>query len=394
MASSCRSRALAAAVVAAVCAAPLQSQTPPAPRARGAAGPLILAGRAVLVGGRDTTPLARALVVAHRIGRAAQGPIDSQPADGGGRFRFRVARPDTTAMYVVSTRYRGIGYFSTPVPATDPAAADTLTLAVYDTSSSGAPLQIGVRHVVISAPGTDGARDVLDIVQVQNLGPTTRVQKDSASATWRMRLPAGVQSFQVAQSDVPESAVARDGDTVLVRAPFPPGGKQVVLTYVVPASERRLAVPIDQPAARLEMLIEDSSATASGAGLVPADPVQLEGRTFRRFTAAHVAAGQVADLGFGSRGRTNLTWLAVVLSAALLAAGGWAATRRRPGAAPPGGGAAPAEPEGGDALLRQIVALDERYASRRAEVAPAEWAEYQNKRAALKARLAERLARR
>ncbi len=356
----------------------------------------MVAGRVVRVTatGRDTTPVARALVVAHHIGRAVQGPIDSARSDAAGRFRFRVSRPDTAAMYVVSTRYDGIGYFSAPVPASDRAAADTITLTVFDTSSAGAPLELGVRHVVVAAPGADGSRDVLDIVQVENPGSTTRVAKDSAAVTWRMRLPADVQGFQVGESDVPASAVTRAGDTVLVRAPFPPGAKQLVLTYVVPGSAGKLVVPIDQPAARLEMLVEDSGATAGGAGLAPGNPVQLEGRTFRRFSATHVAAGQVADLGFRGGPRRNLTWLAVALSALLLGAGAWAAARRRgpPGAAggAPGGGAQ----EDGDALLRQIVALDERYAAGQGSVPPGEWAEYQKKRASLKARLAERLARR
>jgi hypothetical protein len=54
---------------------------------------------------------------------------------------------------------------------------------------------------------------------------------------------------------------------------------------------------------------------------------------------------------------------------------------------------APAQPDQ-DTLLRQIVALDERYAARLAETPPAEWSAYQSKRASLKAQLAGRLAQR
>ncbi len=361
--------------------------------------PLVLAGRAVHVSGRDTTPLAGAVVVAHHIGVRDQGPLDSLRSDAAGRFRFRIASPDTAAMYVVSTRYAGIGYFSAPVAAKAREGADTMQLAVYDTASAGAPLQIGMRHIVVSAPGNDGARDVLDIVQVANTGPTTRVGRDSTAPTWRMLLPRGAESFHVGESDVPETAVRQAGDTVLLSAPVPPGEKQLVMTYVWPRGAGRLRVPIDQPTARLELLVEDSSATASGAMLAAANPVQLEGRTFRRFSASRIAAGDLASVGFsGGSGTRNLGWLAVVLAAGLLAVGGWAATRRR-AAALAGAGAGPAAPAPApgaddDVLLRRIVALDERYASRQAQTPPAEWAEYQRTRAALKAELAGRLARR
>jgi hypothetical protein len=357
-------------------------------------GPLVLAGRAVLVRGRDTTVLRGVEIVAHRIGLREQGPVDSLRSDAAGRFRFRVMRPDTGAMYVVSTRYAGIGYFSTPFSTKDRAGTDTIRLAVYDTSATGSPLAVAVRHLVISRADKDGSRDVLDIVQVANPGVTTRVPGDSADATWQMRLPRAVQSFHVGEGEVPSSAVRQAGDTVLVHAPFPPGEKQVVVTYVVPRGVATLRVPIDQATARLELLVEDSNVTASGAALVAANPIRLESRTFRRFSASKVPAGQTVEIVFGGgTGAGNLGWLAVVLSAVLLGVGGWAAARRKGIVAPAGGAAADAVPER-DALVRQIVALDERYAGREAEAPPAEWAAYQAKRAALKAQLAGRLAQR
>jgi hypothetical protein len=294
LASSCRSGPLAAALGLLAAAAPLGAQGRP--------GPLVLAGRAVRVAGRDSAALAGALIVAHHIGQREQGPVDSLRSDAAGRFRFRIASPDSGAMYVVSTLYAGIGYFSEPVSVREPGGADTLRLAVYDTSSSGAPLNVGMRHVVVSAPGADGSRDVLDIVQVANPGATTRVARGGAAPTWRMRLPEGVQSFHVGESDVPATAVRQSGDTVLLSAPIPPGVKQLVMTYVLPRGEGALQVPIDQPTARLELLVEDSSASASGAMLAAANPVQLEGRTFRRFSASRIAAGEAASVRFGTRG--------------------------------------------------------------------------------------------
>jgi hypothetical protein len=383
LASSCRSGALAAAL-GLLAAAPLGAQ---------GTGPLVLAGRAVRVAGADSVALAGATIVAHHIGMREQGPVDSLRSDAAGRFRFRIASPDTAAMYVVSTLYAGIGYFSEPVSVRERAGADTLRLAVYDTSSAGAPLEVGMRHLVVAAPGSDGSRDVLDIVQVANPGTTTRVPRGGTAPVWRMRLPGGVESFHLGDSDVPATAVEQAGDSVVMRAPVPPGVKQLVMTYVLPRGAGTLRVPVDQPTARLELLVEDSSATASGAMLAAANPVQLEGRTFRRFSASRIAAGQTATVSFGKRGGgRRLGWVAIVLAAALLGLGAWAAARQRGRAVGAKGPAAP--PPDDDPVLRQIVALDERYAARQAETPPAEWQEYQRKRAALKAELAGRLARR
>ena len=358
------------------------------------AGPLTLSGRVVRVRGADTVPLPGLRIVAHRVGTDRQGPVDSLRSDPLGRFSFRVARPDTGAMYVVSTLYAGIGYFSAPYSAAARAGSDSILLSVFDTSSTGSPLDVAVRHLVVSAADRDGSRDVLDIVQVANPGTTTLVSRDSAP-TWRMRLPHGIESFRVGEGDVPSDAVRRAGDSILVRAPFPPGIKQVVGIYVVPQGMRTLRIPIDQPTARLEVLVEDSLANASGAALAAANPLQLEGRTFRHFSSTRVVRGETAEITFGAAaGGRSLAWVAIALSALLLASGGYIAARRRAGAgAAPEAPSAPAAADQ-DALVRQIVALDERYASRRAETPSEEWAAYQTKRASLKAQLAGRLARR
>ena len=393
---------LGLAAAALLAAAPAWAQRPaagrrPAPAARAPAspapaapaGPLVLAGRVVRVRGADSLPLPGVRVVAHRVATDRQGPLDSLRSDARGRFAFRVAHPDTAAMYVVSTLYAGIGYFSTPVSPTAPAGSDSIVLPVFDTSSAGAPLDVAVRHLVVSAPDqADGSRDVLDIVQVSNPGTTTMVSRDSAP-TFRMLLPRGIESFRVGEGDVPASAVTRVGDSVLVRAPFPPGVKQVVVMYVVPQGLKTLRVPVDQPTAQLEVLIEDSLASATGAALASANPLEIQGRTFRHFSSTRAVRGETAEIGFGAPGGgRNLTWLAIAFAALLLAGGGWVATRRRGAAAP-----APA-PEAPDVLVRQIVALDARYEGRQAETPPEEWAGYQSRRAALKARVAERLARR
>ena len=159
MASSRRSGLFAAALLSLPAAGTAQS-----------AGPLVLAGRLVVARGRDSLSLAGHVVVAHRIGGDRQGAVDSVASDAAGRFRFVIARPESTSLYVVSSRYAGIGYFSEPFGSRARGGADAITLAVYDTATAGAPLAVAVRHLVITRPEADGTRKVLDIVQVRTAG--------------------------------------------------------------------------------------------------------------------------------------------------------------------------------------------------------------------------------
>ncbi len=358
--------------------------------------PLVLAGRLVRVGAADSTPLA-GTVLAHRISEAAQGAVDSARTDARGRFRFRIAAPESGAVYVVSARHAGIGYFSQPFTSEARTGADAITLAVFDTASAGPPLAIAVRHLVVQAPEAGGARRVLDLTQVLNAGTTTRVARDSLTPVWSGRLPAGAEGPAAGAGDVPANAVRFVDGRIEVAAAFPPGQKQIVVTYTLPDDARELVLNVDQPIGRLEVLVEDSTAAPAGA-LQPDEPLTLEGRRFAHFAGGGLAAGTRAAVRFGrdSRSRGLAGWL-IVGAAALALAGGAVLAARRARPAPLSEGAAakapgPAElPD--ERLLAAIVALDARYEGREAAVSPAEWLEYQRRRAELKAALAARVAR-
>ena len=349
-------------------------------------GPLALAGRLVRLRGADSTGLAGAMVIAHRITPEWQGPVDSMRTDAAGRFRFRVsAGGDTSAVFVVSTRYQGIGYFSEPVPARAPAGAGAMVLVVFDTSAGGPPLQISVRHLVLTAPKEDGSRPVLDIIQITNPGTTTRVGADSSTPTWSTRLPDGIAEFGVGESEVSASAISYANGRVSVTAPFPPGIKQVVVTYVAPRGTSRLTLPIEQPTTRLEVLVEDSSTTMEG--LRQREPVTLEGRVFAHFAGDSLPAGGSAEIRFSrAPGGQRLGWIAVIAAAVALSAGAYAVVRR-PAAAPPAAGPSM------ETLLAQLVSLDERYEGKEQGTPPPEWSQYRQRRNALKSQLAARIGR-
>jgi hypothetical protein len=354
------------------------------------AAPLVaqsVTGRVVRPSDGDTVPVPGARVVLHRVGQAEQGPVDSVPSGPDGRFRFSLAR-DTATLYLLSARYQSIEYFTLPLdraPGRDP---ESVTLVVHDTSSR-APVTVSARHLVIPRPGEDGTREVLDLVLLANAGTETRVAPDSLGASWSGLLPTGSEGLELGDSDVSPDAVTRRGDSVIVSAPISPGQKQLAFQYHLPGGRQAIQLPMSGEAVALNVLIEESGATASGPGLAEADTQTIEGRSFRRWSGDVPANAviRIALPGGGAGSTPVIAALVAVLALALLVAAWRILPRRTPVPTPFGGGA------DADLLLNQIAALDARYQGREAETPAEEWARYLDRRATLKAAATSALAR-
>ncbi|MGH7519583.1 MAG: hypothetical protein ACREOC_19285, partial [Gemmatimonadales bacterium] len=291
---------------------------PPALAAQAAA-----AGSVVKVVGGDSIPVPRARVVLHRIGREIQGPLDSAATDRRGRFRFRFAA-DTSSIYLVSARWGGIEYFSTPVHL-NPARPDTgLRIVVADTSST-VPIELVARHLVLAPPGADGSRNIVDLVVLRNGGDRTRVAPDTVRPSWRGPLPVGTVGLEVGQGEFSSSAVTRRGERLLFFAPIPPGEKQVVVEYRLPAGSRHTRLVLDQPTPLLNILVAEPGVEISGPGIAFADTQVIEGRTYRRWTGSG-AAGTAVRLSFPAA-PVALRWilpaLVAIVAAAFVLGGAW-----------------------------------------------------------------------
>lgn len=324
----------------------------------------------------DSTPVPGTRVVLHQVGRALQGPRDSTRTDRRGRFRFSF-RPDTSALYLVSVRHSGIEYFSPPVH-TNPTRPDTaIRVIVYDTSSA-APVSLEARHLVLTRPGEDGSRSVLDLIVLLNGGQRTRVAPDSAGASWGGLLPGGTIGLELGESDVSPEAVTRRGDSILVAAPLAPGEKQVTVQYVIPAGRKDLELRFTEPVSMVNVLAEENDVVVSGGRLALADSQVLQGRSFLRWTGA-VPAGGTLRVSLPGRGPVP-DWLLPSLVAAVvlvLGGAGWYFLARRPGS--------PAVTSAG--LLDAIAALDARYLGREGNTSAEDWDSYQTERRRLKAQL-------
>ena len=332
--------------------------------------------------GADTAPAPGIRVLLHRVSRDSQGPIDSANADARGRFRIRF-RADSGALYLLSARYRGIEYFSSPVHA-DPERPDTaIRLFVYDTSST-TPVRIASRHIVVARPAEDGTRSVLELLVLRNEGVLARVSSDSTRPVWAVALPAGSSQVQVGESDFSSDAVTQRGDSMLVLAPISPGDKQLTLGYLLPGDQQTVDFLLDTGVV-VNVLVEEGATRVSGGRLTLSDSQLVQGRWFHRWSG-RITQPPGVRLTLPRVGRTPRLLLAgLVLGVALvLGLAAWRVTAPRR--------AARSQPMAPAQLIEALAELDARYAGRESEVPVDEWSRYHEDRARLKAELETALA--
>ena len=279
-------------------------------------------------------PLARTRVVLHEVSMGGGGrPIDSTTTDALGRYRLTISHPDSTALYVVSSWHAGIAYFSEPVVPGRSGPAPLRALYVYDTSSAGPAVRVARRLVTVAKLKRDGSRDVLELVELENPGPATRVAADTLRPTWAGAIPAMAIQFQVGQGDLSARAVTLQGDSVAVFGPIPPGErKQLSYSYVLPATARRVDLPIDQPTEEVDLLLEDTAAVVRATRLDSLGIEAIEGRRFARYRTPALSAGAPLAIAFSARplGADALVPVIVALAGLALAIGFVVALRRKP----------------------------------------------------------------
>lgn len=346
---------------------------------------LRLEGQVLRVGGTDSIPLPDAWVVLHEVTMDGGGPRDSVRTGRDGAYRIGVRAPDTTALYMVSTSYRGLTYFSQVHTARD-TSGPLPPLVVYDTSSTGPTVTVAQRHIIVRDAEGSNRRSILELVALANDGDRTRTAGEPPRPTWVGRLPAAATNFVVGQGDVSAEAVQRVGDSLVVTAPIPPGVKQLVFTYEVPGG-RELRLPVDQAAERLLVLVADTGAVVTEGPLMRRGVEVFDDTQFALFSGAAPAGGDAMVFAFSARRFSPGVAPALIAGfAALLLLVAIPLLRKR---SPETVLAAPSETP--EVLARAIAALDAEH--ERGLRSDADVAAYRAQRAALKQRLADLLAR-
>jgi hypothetical protein len=345
---------------------------------------------------QDPLPVPSIVVTLHQVTRAGGHPLDSMRTDRAGRFSFHYPAPaDSTAIHFVSVAYAGITYFSAPLR--DPIIrGEDADLTVFDTTSKPVTITQRGRHIVVSAPSANGSRSVIEVFELSNDTSVTRIAPPDGS-TWSGGIPASATAFHVGDGDISADAVTAKDARVDVVAPIAPGLKQLSFSYDLPAKAFPLSIPAEHHTDVLEVLIEDSLGVASGAGLAEVDPVNVDERHFRRFTARDVAPSAVVRVAIATPPRVSrgafIAIVALALGAAMLVVLARSTWRGRRAGGGTTGRYEPPWASDPDALARRIAALDAEF-ERVASPTPEAREVYELKRADLKARLADAIARR
>lgn len=290
-----------------------------------------VSGRALL-GGRDTVPLPNAWVVLHRVTRDSGGPIDSVRTDARGRYRLPLRNADSTGLYVVSVWYDSLASFSLPLNVLGRPAVHVEDLFVFRATTGGPPIRLARRLATVARAGEDGSREVLEILELENTGYTTRITRDTLQPTWAGRVPDNAGQLQGGQGDISPDAIIFRNDSVQVLGPIPPGaGKQLSYGYSLPAGARTLVLPIDQLTVEVNLLVEDTTAHVNAPGIQPLGVNEIEQRRFAAYKAGPLQPGDRVEISLPSTGfrpQAVLPYVIAVLAAGMVAALIWALKKK------------------------------------------------------------------
>jgi len=316
-----------------------------------------VSGRVVRPGERAMVGVPDVWVTLHRVGQDTAGPIDSMRTDSRGRYAFHYRRTGSAdAVYFCAAIFRGVAYLSRPLLAGLTTGADA-EIEVFDTTSGPLALHVQGRHVVIGAATADGHRTVQEVYELSNDSSVALVSSDDARPTWSAPIPALASGVRAGQGDVSPAALHAEAGRVVSVAAFAPGLKQLSFSYDLPATAFPLSLGVDRVTSVLEVLVEDSLARVSGAGLREVAPAAVGGRTFLRFLGHDAPAGSAVTVAvpLARRQPTIPPVLAPIIAvvAGLVLVIALALTDRRRKAGVPALAA--------ERLARRIAALDEAF---------------------------------
>ncbi len=267
-------------------------------------------------------------VVLHRVSAFFTGEVDSATVGPDGTFLLRIAdppAPDGTDAYFVSVRWDEVLYFG-PAITEAPQPGALYTIQAYPTAeASTAPPLVRVRNLFLEPADPGPGWRALDLFELRNTSAATLVSGPEG-ATWSYSMPPGAVELAVGESDLSPDATSFSDGRVHVSSALRPGESVYLFRYRLPGDVVR--IPLEGATASMELLVREPAGDLVVEGLAPAEPVELDGGTYRRFAGREMApATVVLRPGSASVPVASIPVLAAALAVVLAVAGAFAAMR-------------------------------------------------------------------
>ena len=263
------------------------------------------------------------------------GPVTK--TDEFGRFRFANIASSDSVTRTIATKFQGVEYRAVVRPQQGAGSAQSVDLAVYD-SSDDVKLQADISHLVIEVDPATRDLTVLEIAIISNstdktLIPGTKGPSGSGRSLW-FPLPPGALHPEVTEGLDSVSSFSDEGG-LGYSGPILPGKRQVVYSYMLenPGSSFTISKPLAYSSPKVNVLMADVGQRISNSNLAAQQPVTIKDRSYLFFTGESFEPGGKLELnvsnfpsptsegqGIGSLNDTKWMVLVAVVIAGLAAA--------------------------------------------------------------------------
>ena len=363
----------------------------------------------IVNGTKDAKPASAANLTVTLMS-AAQGATtlvtQTMTSDANGKFAFADLDTITTTRYLVTARYADVEYYSDIMAFTSPNSTTLpAEITIYDSTEDPAVVQVSEMHLVMDVQAPWLA--VQQIVVVQNTSDRIFIGKLSGPHRISLSVPILAKAINIQFDDQTVDQTTMRGEGVLTYTlPIGPGKDQILFQYDIPFTPPtyEFNLPLPNDVARFGLYVGDVGETVQSQQLSPAPSpmgnvpnapklIAVAGDKFAAGTtikatidklpAAVAQPGQTPSAALPTALPVSPQTIGlVILGAAIVAAIAllvFPLLRRR---------AANAEEQDEDdarkEILQEIADLDDAF-----EAGKISEAEYKEKRAALKAELAE-----
>jgi cbb3-type cytochrome c oxidase subunit III len=224
-----------------------------------------------------------------------------------GAFSFAELPTGPEFVYLVTTSYGGVEFASDPVQFVDGAAAAEAPVQVYEPSTTPGDIKIALAQWFVDYE--EGALLVGELYRVNHEGDRVYVGSEEVApgkaAVLKFDLPEGATSLALDGGEVGDRFIRVDGGIVDTE-PLPPGGKQILMRYLLPYSGTRteLEHSIPYPVDRFSVLVREGP-QVTVRGLEQAGTEDAGDRVFVNYEARDFEAGSPVQIRFSDLARAS-----------------------------------------------------------------------------------------